>query len=284
MPEITHQIIATNGINLHVAMAGDETAPLVMLLHGFPESWEGWKHQIPALVGGGFRVWAPDQRGYNLSDKPSGVEAYRLDHLAQDIIGLIDAAGVEKAFVIGHDWGALVAWWIALHHPERLNKLAILNVPHPTAMYYFVRSHPIQWLKSLYMLYFQLPWLPEWMMKRFGLRFLRLSGHAFKSADLSHYQQAWNQPGAATGMLNWYRALIRRKGMSEITDPIVKTPTLIIWGEQDIALDARLASLSLNYVAAGDLITIEEASHFVQHDVPDEVNVLLLLWLADALE
>ena len=190
MSSITHQTIHTNGVNLHVATAGDEAAPLVILLHGFPEYWEAWKHQIPALVQAGYRVWTPDQRGYNLSDKPKEIAAYGLDNLALDIVGLIDAAGVDCAFVVGHDWGAMVAWWLALHHPDRIKKLTILNVPHPTATLKFMRSHPSQWLKSWYMLFFQLPWLPEKVLGRIGPRILRESGHAFKSADLSGYEAA----------------------------------------------------------------------------------------------
>ncbi|MCB9138001.1 MAG: alpha/beta hydrolase [Caldilineaceae bacterium] len=275
---ITHQTISTNGINLHVAAAGDEDAPLVILLHGFPEFWRGWDRQISALVDAGYRVWVPDQRGYNISDKPNGIDAYTLDELALDIVGLLDAAGVERAPIIGHDWGGAVTWWLALQHSQRLARTAVLNMPHPGVMLRFLCSQPRQLLKSWYMFFFQLPWLPERMLQRSGTRMLRATGHAFRKMDLQHYRDAYNQPGAATGMLNWYRAMLRRSPKPP-PSPRVETPTLMIWGEQDVALDARMAALSMKYVADGRLVTLPDASHFVQHDAPEQVNDLLIDWL-----
>lgn len=154
--ELEHRMIdLSSGVALHVAQAGPQDGPVVILLHGFPEFWYGWREQILALAAAGFRVWAPDQRGYNLSEKPRGVRNYRLDALARDIVGLMDAAGVERACVVGHDWGAAVAWWLGINYPNRLAKLAILNVPHPAVFLPFLRSHPGQMLKSWYMLFFQ---------------------------------------------------------------------------------------------------------------------------------
>ena len=156
-----HKLIATNGITLHAVTAGPEDGPLVLLLHGFPEFWYGWRRQIPALAAAGFRVLAPDQRGYNLSDKPRELSAYRLDALAADALGLIDAAGRERAFVVGHDWGAMVAWWLALVAPQRVERLAILNVPHPYVFRRHLMNDAEQQKRSIYAGFFQLPWLPQ---------------------------------------------------------------------------------------------------------------------------
>ncbi len=160
----THFITA-NGIKLHVQTDGPENGTSVVLLHGFPEFWYGWRRQIPALVEAGFRVIVPDQRGYNLSDKPKGVAAYDVDVLARDVIGLLDHFGIQKARLVGHDWGAVVAWTVALQHPDRLEKLAILNVPHPDVMTRFVLGNPAQRKKSWYVFFFQLPFV-EWILSR----------------------------------------------------------------------------------------------------------------------
>ena len=137
-----------NGLNLHLVQAGDRQGKLLILLHGFPEFWYGWRHQIDALAAHGYRVWVPDQRGYNLSDKPAGIEAYGIDHLVEDVVGLIKAAGEERALLVGHDWGAAVAWWTAIRHPERVEQLAVLNGPHPLVMQTNLRRNPAQWRRS----------------------------------------------------------------------------------------------------------------------------------------
>ena len=287
MHNIQHKTVATNGINLHVAQSGPEDGALVILLHGFPEYWAGWKAQIPVLAGAGYRVWAPDQRGYNLSDKPEGVAAYNLDELAKDIIGLIDAAGEEKAYVVGHDWGAFVAWWIGINYPERVKKLAILNVPHLSVMFKTVRSTPRQLVKSWYIFFFQIPRLPEFLISRgnwrAGVEMMRSSANdgTFSPADLDGYREAWSRPGAFTGMLNWYRAIVRhqpkRRGSSRVT-----VPTLMIWGVNDVALDRSMAQPSIDYCDRGRLVFLETATHWVQHDAPDRVNKLLLDFLSES--
>ena len=150
---------------MHVAEAGPADGPLVVLLHGFPEFWYGWRHQIGALAAAGYRVLAPDQRGYHLSDRPRGLDAYAVDRLAADVIGLIAARGRDTATVVGHDWGAGVAWWLALRHPSWLERMAILNVPHPAVLLRHLRRDPTQWLRSWYILFFQLPRLPEALLR-----------------------------------------------------------------------------------------------------------------------
>lgn len=277
--------IETNGIKLHVVMAGPEDGQPVFLLHGFPEFWYGWSKQIPALVEAGYRVIVPDQRGYNLSDKPKGVKAYTLDKLANDILGLIDAFGYEKVNLIGHDWGAIVAWALAVWHPERLHKLGILNVPHPAVMLNFLRrGDPEQLRRSWYIFAFQIPWLPEAIMRsdnwRGAERVLRGSGkiHTFTNADIAEYKKVWSQPGAITAMINWYRAAVRYLPKL-LKDVRVRVPTLMIWGMQDVALSHRMARPSIDYCKDGKLVLFEDATHWVQHDEAEAVTQLLLEFL-----
>ncbi|MGD8605156.1 MAG: alpha/beta fold hydrolase, partial [Anaerolineales bacterium] len=195
-----NQSIETNGIRLNVVQDGPDQGPLVILLHGFPEFSYGWRQQIPYLASAGYRVWAPDQRGYNLSDKPKGIAAYNLDELAADVIGLIDASGRDQAFLVGHDWGAAVAWWVAAKYPDRLEKLVILNVPHGAVMQRNLRRNLSQMRKSWYMFFYQLPWLPEALGRRQNWKMLiealtkTSRPGTFTAEDLDHYRQAWSQP------------------------------------------------------------------------------------------
>lgn len=271
-------MIDLGDVTLHVAQAGPEDGPVVILLHGFPEFWFGWRKQILALAAAGFRVWAPDQRGYNLSEKPRSVRSYSLDVLAQDVTGLMDAAGVERACVVGHDWGAAVAWWLGMHHPNRLGKLTILNVPHPAVFLPFLRSHPGQMLKSWYMLFFQVPYLPELVVRKMGRLALDRTAQpgTFCEDDLKRYQRAWDQPGAMKAMINWYRAAARQGGFGSIADPTVTVPTLIIWGEEDAFLDKRMADHSIELCQQGELVKLPGITHWVQHEAPERVHRLLI--------
>ena len=273
--------ISTNGIRLHTVMAGPQSGTPVILLHGFPENWRCWIRQIPALAAAGCRVIVPDQRGYNLSDKPKGIKPYCMDTLTADIMGLIRALDYQKVNIIGHDFGAFVAWMLAIQHPECLHRLGIINMPHPSVMKRFLRRDFEQMRRSLYALFFQLPWLPE-----LGMRIgnghgaalgMRRSGkpNAFTDEDIENYRQAWSQPGAATAMLNWYRAAARyfpemQNGMR------VPIRTLILWGVQDVALSRRMARPSLDYCDDGNLIFFPEATHWVQREEAEEVNRHLL--------
>lgn len=276
--ELEHRMIDLGDVTLHVAQAGPEDGPVVILLHGFPEFWFGWRKQILALAAAGFRVWAPDQRGYNLSEKPRSVRSYSLDVLAQDVTGLMDAAGVERACVVGHDWGAAVAWWLGMHHPNRLAKLTILNVPHPAVFLPFLRSHPGQMLKSWYMLFFQVPYLPELVVRKVGKLALDRTSQpgTFCEDDLERYQRAWDQPGAMKAMINWYRAAARQGGFGSIADPTVTVPTLIIWGEEDAFLDKRMADHSIELCQQGELVKLPGITHWVPHEAPERVNRLLI--------
>ncbi len=282
MPEpYAHTTIQTNGVNLHVVQAGPESGPLVILLHGFPEFWRGWIKQIEPLAEAGFRVWVPDQRGYNLSDKPGGIAAYRIDTLAKDVAGLIEASGSEKAFLAGHDWGAAVAWWTALRYPEKLNRLAILNVPHPVVMVRRLWSNPAQLRKSWYIFFFQMPFLPEAIIHRdnwaFGVRSLKGSSRkgTFNDEDIRQYRLAWGQKEAFHSMLNWYRAMLQRPPKIP-ADPRIHVPTLVLWGVNDRFLGRELVQPSLDLCEDGRVVFFEQATHWVQHEESEKVNELLI--------
>ncbi|MCA0455774.1 MAG: alpha/beta hydrolase [Chloroflexi bacterium] len=274
-----HATIKTNGVNLHVVQAGPPDGQLVILLHGFPEFWYGWRKQIDFLAEQGYRVWVPDQRGYNISDKPKGIAAYKLNELAKDVIGLIDAAGCDTALLVGHDWGAGVAWWTACSYPERLSKLVILNVPHLRVFRQTVTTDWTQMKKSWYMGYFQIPFLPEALFERMipqmarGIQESAKPG-AFTDEDMQAYQSAWAQPGALRSMINWYRAAVQQMPTPE-PGPTVKVPTLILWGKKDFALNAEMAQESLKFCEDGRLIYFENATHWLQHDEPEQVNEAL---------
>ena len=279
--------IHTNGVRLHVVMAGPEDGSLVILLHGFPEFWRGWSKQIRPLAEAGFRVIVPDQRGYNLSDKPTGLQAYRINELAGDIVGLIQNSGNAKAIVVGHDWGAMVAWWLGIRYPGILDKLAILNVPHPGVFRSTLASSPKQVLRSWYAMLFQIPGLPEAILRtndwKRAIRAMEESScldkngnsRAFNEEDFEHYRRAWRQKGAMTSMINWYRANIRRP--PDLSGDLrVHVPTLMLWGARDIFLSRKMAEPSIEMCDDGRLIVFAEASHWVQHEEAEAVNQALL--------
>ena len=282
--KLEETFITTNGIRLHTVMAGPQSGIPVILLHGFPDYWRGWLKQIPALVEAGCRVIVPDQRGYNLSDKPKGVKSYEVYTLVEDTIGLIDALGYEKVNLVGHDWGAVVAWVLANKYPERLHRLSIMNVPHPAVMKRFLQRDLEQLRRSWYVFFFQLPWLPEAGMRRDNWRgaeyALRGSGkiHTFTNEDIEKYKEAWSRPGAMTAMINWYRAALQYQPPLP-KDPRIKVPTLMMWGMKDFALSHRMARPSMDYVDEGNLIFFPEATHWVQRDAADEVNHYLVDFL-----
>ncbi|MGD8750255.1 MAG: alpha/beta hydrolase [Anaerolineales bacterium] len=288
-PQTTSRFVRTNGVNLQVVQTGSEECPLVITLHGFPEFWYGWRNQIRPLAEGGMWVWAPDQRGYNLSDKPAGVSAYHIDLLARDILGLIEEAGRQRASLVGHDWGAAVAWHMATYYPQHVDRLVIMNVPHLSVMAQTLKRSSSQLRKSWYIFFFQIPWLPEQILgwnRAQGLSsmFVR-SGKpgSFSNEDLRRYKEAWSQPGALSAMLNWYRSAVRSNLKTLFTTPSlpprIQAPTLVIWGKQDIALSHDMAQPSVDLCSDGRLVFFEEASHWVQHDEADKVNALLLDFL-----
>jgi pimeloyl-ACP methyl ester carboxylesterase len=288
METYASQIIRTNGVHLHTIVAGDPHGEPVILLHGFPEFWYGWRHQIPFLVEQGYRVIVPDQRGYNLSDKPENVEEYRISVLATDIEGLIDHFGYDKVLLVGHDWGGAVAWWVATMFPQRLKKLAVLNTPYPTIMLEQMRGLNMRQLaKSWYMFFFQLPTIPERVLRsRNYSGFARSVFHGarpdtFTAEEIEQYIEAWRKPGALTAMLNWYRATGRgqRRMQARATAKErikIAVPTLMLWGEKDAALGKELARPSIELCQTGRLIYFPKATHWIHHDEPAAVNQRLL--------
>jgi len=264
---------------LHYVEAGD--GPLVVLLHGFPEFWYGWRRQIEPLAAAGFRVVAPDTRGYNLSSKPDGVTAYDIGQLAADIRGLIQERGAENALLVGHDWGGTIAWATAMHHPEVVERLAILNAAHPRKLSQGLH-HPDQLRRSWYFFFFDLPDLPEAVVRadhwRFFQHFLRDAHPAYAPEEIERYVEAWSQPGAATGMINYYRSSVRTplKRAEEQIRPIA-APTLVIWGERDRYLREELAEPEHDDVPNLDRVErLPNASHWVHHDEPERVTQLLI--------
>jgi pimeloyl-ACP methyl ester carboxylesterase len=278
-----HRRTVVNGVGLHYVEAGD--GPLVVLLHGFPEFWYSWRHQIAALAGAGFRVLAPDLRGYNESDKPRGIRHYRIDVLIDDVVGLIRQTGAERAVVVGHDWGGGIAWMLAMARPDLVERLVILNSPHPAAFRRELKR-PAQWLRSSYMLLFQLPWLPEKVIafRDYALleRMLRRQPvhiGAFSRRDVQRYKDALAKPGALTASLNYYRALRRYQGDIARRLRPVAVPTLLIWGEKDPYLNVRLTEGLEPWVSPLQVVRIPDASHWVQNDKPEQVNQLIMSFL-----
>jgi len=267
-------------VKLHAVALGPKDGPVVVLLHGFPEFWYGWHRQIGPLAAAGFRVIVPDQRGYNLSSKPSGVSAYALTELVSDVIAIADQLGQQRILLAGHDWGAAVAWSAALLHPQRIAKLAVVNVPHPSVMRKFLNTRFRQFRRSWYMFFFQLPWLPEALLAasnyRSAARSLLRSSRpgTFSPEDLVQYRAAWSQPGALTATINWYRALFRFR--TKFTNRTVHVPTRILWGERDAFLLPEMAQESLRYCDNAELFTFADATHWLQHEEPARVSELLI--------
>ncbi|MGH9742080.1 MAG: alpha/beta fold hydrolase [Candidatus Acidiferrum sp.] len=279
-PPLEHLLFHNGAVQLHAVATGPLDGPVVVLLHGFPEFWYSWRHQLDPLAAAGFRVIVPDQRGYNTSSKPRGTSNYALSHLTSDVLAIADQLNQPRFFLAGHDWGAAVAWSVALLHPQRIAKLAILNVPHPSVMLRYLKSNRRQLRRSWYMFFFQLSFLPELAFAAFnfrlGVRSLVRSSRpgTFSPEDLAQYRAAWSQPGALTSMLNWYRAAARHR--AKFPDSTVHAPTRILWGERDAFLLSEMAHDSLRYCDSADLYTFANASHWLQHEEPASVSELLI--------
>ncbi len=284
LPVLQSVMLPGSGVRLHAVAVGPPDGEPVVLLHGFPEFWYGWRKQIGPLAAAGFRVIALDQRGYNASDKPPRVSDYAIDRPAADVAAVLDVLGIRRAAVVGHDWGGGVGWWLALSRPDRVSRLAVLNCPHPEAMVRTLLGDVGQLMRSWYIFAWQLPRLPEWSLRRGNFRALvRGMRHSarpgtFTDADFALYRQAWGQPGVLTGMLNWYRAGVRyRPRMSRA--PRVRVPTLLIWGERDRFAKTKLAKRSIAYCDDGRLELFPRATHWVHLEEPGRVNRLLIDFL-----
>ena len=285
---VVHRYAYSEGIRLHYVEyeAARDDAPVVVLLHGFPEFWYAWRHQIAALGRAGYRVVAPDLRGYGRSDKPKGIDAYQVERLTDDVAALIDSLGATKVSVVGHDWGGLVAWWHAMRHPAQVRTLSVLNCPHP-AHQDRMRSDFAQVKKSRYMLFFQLPKLPERRLLRDDRAHLRnvlrsepTTPGAFTDADIDRYAAAFD-PASTTAALNYYRAYLRRGSDLRKQFRPIDMPTQVVWGTGDIHLGQEYADPPSRWVWDVRVERLEGYSHWVQTDAAAEVNQRLLAFLPD---
>jgi epoxide hydrolase 4 len=285
MDALRYQTVSANGIDFNVAVAGSADR-LALCLHGFPESSFSWRHQMPLLAQLGYRVWAPDLRGYGGSSRPIGVNAYSLENLEADVAALIEAAGAKDVLLVGHDWGALIAWHYAMSGRLPISRLIIMNVPHPALAEKGLRTRR-QLAKSWYIFFFQLPWIPEWLLARNhcaaigrAFRGMAVDKTRFPDEVLRVYQNAAAEPGALTAMLNYYRALIRFPSRTRHRGaPRIETPTLMIWGEVDTALGKELTFGTDEYVSNLTLRYLPNVSHWVQQEAPETVNGMMEAWL-----
>jgi pimeloyl-ACP methyl ester carboxylesterase len=284
---VTFKMVDLDRVRLHCAeMApprGERAHPeLVLLIHGFPEYWGSWRHQLRPLAEAGFHVVAPDMRGFHLSDKPREVQAYHLEQLTDDVAGLVRAYGYTRAHVVGHDWGGAVAWAFAMTHPEMLERLVVLNVPHPLVMVRAFRRFS-QLRKSWYMFFFQLPVLPELVLGRNDHALVRRVFRRDRMPDdvIDTYVAALARPGALRGGLNYYRASFRAMARRRMPAPKrIDAPTLVIWGDDDQFFCNDVALPPMDWVPHARVETLRGATHWVQQDRPDEVNALLVEFLA----
>jgi len=280
----SEEMVSVGDVRLHVVSQG--SGPPVLLLHGFPEFWYSYRHQMQALADAGFRAIAPDLRGYNLSDKPKGIAAYGIEKLADDVEGLIRALGHDRVHLVGHDWGGYLAWYVAAHRPHLVSRLVVLNGPHPKIMARELLT-PGQLAMSWYMFFFQLPVVPEKVVaKRESLeRILRgwspAAKTAFSDADIDAFTEAMQRPGAARAALNWYRAALRSP-LRSLRTPKIQAPTLVVWGELDRCLGlGQLRGLERE-VRHLTVVRLPDAGHFVQQERAEEVSARIVDFLKDA--
>lgn len=280
--------VRANGLRFHVREegAGDR---LALCLHGFPELSYSWRHQLPLLARLGYRAWAPDLRGYGRTERPRDTSEYAIEILIEDVASLIRAAGVERATILAHDWGGIVAWYVAMRRPELVDRLVMMNIPHPAPLSRELRRLP-QLLRSWYVGLFQLPWLPERFLsedshRRIENAFLSTAADPsrFTDEDLRVYREAAAQPGALTAMFAYYRAYVRGGGLrrqKKLGYPIIDAPTLMIWGERDTALGKETTIGTSAYVRDLTVRYLPNAAHWVQQEAPEAVNAILEAWLA----
>ena len=279
--------VAANGINFEVATLGSGDR-LALCLHGFPEHAYSWRYQMPLLAQMGYRVWAPNLRGYGATDSPREVSAYKTRTLVQDVASLIQAANPRETLLLAHDWGGALAWSLAMEQPKLIDKLVVMNIPHPAC---FVRElkRPAQLFKSWYIFFFQLPWLPEMMLGRRNGRatsgVIRGSSNnpaRFPAEDLEVYRANAARPGGLTAMINWYRAISGKATRRLLGDdvPVINIPTLFLWGDADTALSIRTTQGTEKYVSNLTFRVLPGVSHWIQQEAPEAVNAMLEAWLA----
>lgn len=280
--------IAANGISFEVATMGTGDR-LALCLHGFPEHAFSWRYQMPLLARLGYRVWAPNLRGYGGTDSPQEVAAYRTSILVEDVAALIKASGAKETLLIAHDWGGALAWLLAMRQPELINRLVVMNLPHPACFARELRK-PRQLLRSWYIFFFQIPALPEFLLQRNDAQ---LIGDMFRTTSRYHripeevidvYRQNALRPGGLRAMLNWYRAFFRARNIRSARQEFRKihTPTLFLWGDADIALDFRTTHGTSDYVTDLTFRVLPGISHWVQQEAHQAVNAMLEAWLTGA--
>ena len=287
-PDISFIRVAANGIHFEVATMGSGDR-LALCLHGFPEHAYSWRHQMPLLARLGYRVWAPNLRGYGATDSPREVSAYSPRTLVEDVAALIRASGAKETLLLAHDWGAALAWSLAMDQPQLIDRLVILNLPHPACFARELRR-PIQLFKSWYMFFFQLPWLPEFLLSRRKgrttselIRKTSCNPARFPDEALEVYRANAARPGGLTAMLNWYRGFFRSGGLKRFFGgdvPIIHVPTLLLWGDQDVALSIRTTLGTGKYVSNLTFRVFPGVSHWIQQEAPEAVNAMLEAWLS----
>jgi pimeloyl-ACP methyl ester carboxylesterase len=269
-----------DGLLFEISDSGPRDGPTVIALHGFPQTFHSWDRVTPLLTDAGYRVLAPNQRGYSPGARPPGRRAYRLEHLTSDVVALADQAGVERFHLIGHDWGGAVAWSLAAWHPERLHTMTSLATPHGRALLKSMLTSG-QALHSWYMAYFQLPVLPELGFREPGLRFLRrtLARSGLDEAAMEGYLGVLTEPGAATAAVNWYRALPFTRPSTLGPSAV---PTLYVYGARDFALGRRAADLTGYYVSGEYRYEVlDDAGHWLPEQNPRIVSELFLAHVAE---
>jgi pimeloyl-ACP methyl ester carboxylesterase len=286
---INSEFVKAGGRRFEVKMCGDPASDTqALMLHGFPESAHSWRKQMPLFAELGHFVWAPNQRGYGDSYRPRQLSEYGLDKLVEDIANLIDASGKSKIILCGHDWGGVVAWAFAILEVRPLERLIIMNIPHPQRFREELRRGMRQKLRSIYALFFQIPRLPEWVLTRKDARLvgkaftdMAIDKSRFSEEDIRHYRDHAQRPGGMTAMVNWYRATRFGAGMMQKIEasPKLATPTLMIWGEADSALGVELTHGTDALVSDLTLRYLPNVSHWVQQEAPEQVNELVLAWL-----
>ena len=275
-------MLRANGLDFacDVAGTGEDVA---LCLHGFPESRYSWRYQLPVLAQAGWRAVAPDLRGYGQSSRPDGKAAYHIDHLVADVAGMFEALGARRKLLVAHDWGAVIAWTAAMRRAADLDGLIVMNVPHPAVFGQLLRHYRPHQLKSWYVAFFQIPWLPEFLLRQnraegIAKAFLNMAVDKamFPPDVLEVYRQNALIPGALTAMINYYRANL---GILDETSPPIEIPTLMLWGEKDKALDIKLTEGYGPHVKDFTLVRFPQVSHWVQQEAPDAVNKAMLEWM-----
>ena len=287
-PRIQTKILQIGDLEFEIDCCGQGDR-LALCLHGFPEHSFSWRYQLPMLADLGYQAWAPNMRGYGNSSKPKGIASYQLDTLVEDIAAIIEASGCKETVLIAHDWGAVVAWHFAINDRLPLSHLIICNVPHPQSMQQAFSWEQLK--KSWYIFFFQIPKLPEFLLGRDNAKgvgemirntFVNPEKFPMEIADV--FSRNANQPGALTAMINYYRALLRRGNRSNREGesfPIIKTPTLMIWGEEDVALSKETTYGTEKYVENFNIRYLPNVSHWVQQESPEEVNSMISAFIKD---